>query len=75
MKAQNAKREHCELKRPANQHLQLFKLNGAEVKMFAHNNRHKKTQKPLAEFARWIKFSPPNENWAQRRVSAIKIRV
>jgi hypothetical protein len=29
-------------------------------------------QKSLAAAARWIKFSAPNENWAQRRVSAIK---
>jgi hypothetical protein len=32
-------------------------------------------KKSLAAPARWIKFSTPNENWAQRRVSAIKIRV
>jgi hypothetical protein len=58
----------------------LFELSQRLVKLFAGRYAVAAEveiifKKSLAVSARWIKFSPPNENWAQRRVPAIKIRV
>jgi len=61
--------------------MQFFKLSGSKVKAFdkecdSHaENKNNNFQKSLVMAARRIKFFSPDENWAPRRVSAIKTRV